>query len=109
MSYWFYLAAAIVCEVAATSALKYSENFTRLWSSVAVIAGYSAAFYLLSLTLRYIPVSIAYAIWSGAGIALLALIGWLIFGQSLDRPALFGLILIVAGVVVINLFSKVMS
>ena len=109
MNAWFYLGIAIVSEVAATSALKASEGFTRLWPSLLVVGGYAAAFYFLSLTLRAIPVAVAYAVWSGVGIALIALIGWLFLEQTLDAPALVGLLLIVAGVVVLNLFSKTMG
>ena len=106
MNAWFYLGVAIVSEVAATSALKASDGFTRLWPSLLVVAGYAAAFYFLSLTLKSIPVAVAYAVWSGVGIALIALIGWLFFKQALDAPTLLGLALIVAGVLVLNLFSK---
>ena len=100
-----WLAGAILCEVVATSALKASAGFTRLGPTLVVVIGYAGAFYLLSLTLRTIPVGIAYAIWSGAGVVLVALIGWLFLGQSLDRAALAGIGLIVAGVIVINVFS----
>lgn len=103
---WFYLAIAIVAEVTGTSALKAAEGFTRLVPSLVVVAGYLIAFYFLSLSLRTIPIGIAYAVWSGIGIALLALIGWMIYGQSLDTPAIVGLALIVSGVVVLNGFSK---
>lgn len=96
---------AIVSEVIATSALKASEGFSRLWPSLLVLAGYLAAFYFLSLTLRTIPVAVAYAIWSGVGIALIALIGWIFFAQALDMAALIGIALIVAGVFVLNVFS----
>ncbi len=106
MQNWIYLVIAIACEVAATSALKAAEGFTRLVPSVIVVAGYVTAIYLLSLTLRTIPVGVAYAIWSGVGVALIAVIGWLFLGQKLDAPAIAGLVLIVTGVVVINLFSK---
>lgn len=106
MQNWIYLVIAIACEVAATSALKAAEGFTRLVPSVVVVAGYVTAIYLLSLTLRTIPVGVAYAIWSGVGVALIAVIGWFFLGQKLDLPAIAGLVLIVAGVVVINLFSK---
>ena len=106
MQNWIYLVIAIACEVAATSALKAAEGFTRLVPSVIVVAGYVTAIYLLSLTLRTIPVGVAYAIWSGVGVALIAVIGWFFLGQKLDLPAIAGLVLIVAGVVVINLFSK---
>jgi small multidrug resistance pump len=101
-----FLLIAIVSETVATSALKSSEGFSRLWPSVLVVAGYSAAFYFLALTLRTIPVGIAYAIWSGVGVVLIALAGWLIHGQRLDAPALIGIALIVSGVVVMNVFSS---
>ena len=103
---YLYLAIAIVAEVAATSALKASEGFTRLGPSLIVAAGYGVAFYCLSLVLRTVPVGIAYAIWAGVGIVLIALIGWLVLRQPLDAPAVVGIALIVAGVVVIQLFSK---
>jgi small multidrug resistance pump len=105
MNQWLFLSIAIISEVVATSALKSSAGFTQLWPSLLVVAGYSAAFFL-SLTLRTMPVGIAYAIWSGAGLLLITLIAWLVLGQSLDGPAIVGLALIVAGVVVLNLFSK---
>ena len=104
--YWLYLAIAIVTEVTGTSALKSSQGFTRLLPSVVVLVSYAISFYLLSLTLRTIPVGIVYAIWSGAGIVLLALIGTFFFRQTLDTPAIIGISLILAGVVVINLFSQ---
>ena len=103
---WLYLGIAIVAEVIGTSALKAAEGFTRLVPSVVVVAGYLVAFYFLSLTLRTIPVGVAYAIWSGVGIVLIALVGWLALGQPLDAPALAGIALIIAGVVVINGFSS---
>lgn len=109
MQQWVFLSLAIISEVIATSALKASDGFSRLWPSFIVVAGYASAFCFLSLTLKTIPVSVAYAIWAGAGIALIALISWVFFGQKLDIPAIIGLILIVAGVVVINLFSKTVS
>jgi len=103
---YLYLAVAIVAEVIATSALKASDGFTRLWPSVIVVIGYIVAFYCLSLTLRTMTVGVAYAIWCGAGIVLVALIGWVVLGQKLDAPAVGGMALIIAGVAVINLFSK---
>ena len=109
MKQWIFLSVAIVSEVVATSALKASEGFSRLWPSLIVVVGYAAAFYFLSLTLKTIPVGVAYAIWSGTGVALIALIAWLLFGQSLDIPAIIGLLLIVAGVVVLNVFSRTVS
>ena len=105
MKNWVFLFVAIVSETIATSALKSSEGFSRLWPSVLVVTGYSAAFYLLALTLRTIPVGVAYAIWSGVGVVLIALVGWLIYGQKLDAPALIGMALIVSGVIVMNVFS----
>ena len=104
--HWLYLTIAIVAEVIATSALKASQEFTRLTPSIVVIAGYLVAFYFLSLTLRTLPVAIVYAMWSGVGIALIAIIGWVVFKQSLDGAALIGIGLIVSGVVVLNVFSK---
>ncbi|MGO1765855.1 MAG: SMR family transporter [Advenella sp.] len=109
MSTYLYLAAAIVMEVIATSFLKSSNSFTRLVPSIITIAGYAAAFYFLSLSLRTMPTGIAYAIWSGVGIVLISLIGWIWLGQSLDGAALLGMGLIVAGVVVINVFSNSVS
>ncbi len=106
MNNWIFLGGAVVAEVIATGALKASEGFSKLVPSLVVVAGYAVAFYLLSLTLRSIPVGIAYAVWSGLGVVLIALVGWLVFGQRLDAPALAGMALIVAGVLVMNLFSK---
>ncbi|MCX7184366.1 MAG: SMR family transporter [Nitrosospira sp.] len=106
MNQWLFLLIAIVSEVIATSALKASDGFTQLWPSLVVVAGYATAFFFLALTLRTMPVGVAYAIWSGVGIVLITLIAWRVFGQTLDVPALIGLGLIVAGVVVLNVFSK---
>ena len=103
---WIYLAIAIVAEVAATSFLKAAAGFTKPLPSLAVVAGYAVAFLCLSRTLDTIPVGVAYAVWSGAGVTLVAAIGWLFLGQKLDAAALLGMGLIVAGVVVLNLFSK---
>jgi small multidrug resistance pump len=103
---WLFLSIAIVSEVVATSALKASDGFSRFWPSLVVVFGYGVAFYCLSLTLRSIPVGIVYAVWSGAGIVLIALIGWLGFGQRLDIPAMIGIGLIIAGVIVLNVVSK---
>jgi len=104
---WIYLALAIACEVVATSALKATEGFTRWQPSVLVACGYCLAFYFLSLTLRSIPVGVVYAIWSGVGVVLVSLVGWVFYQQRLDTPALIGIGLIVAGVMVLHLFSKV--
>ena len=103
---YLYLALAIVAEVIATSFLKSCEGFTRLTPSILVIIGYSVAFYFLSLTLRSMSVGVVYAIWCGAGIVLVSVIAWLLFGQKLDAPAIAGIVLIITGVAVINLFSK---
>ena len=101
-----YLGTAILAEVTATSALKSADGFTRLWPSLIVVAGYALSFFFLSLTLRSIPIGVVYAIWSGAGIVLIATVGWLLFKQTLDTPALVGMGMIIAGVAVINLLSK---
>lgn len=97
---------AIVAEVIATSALKASDGFTRAWPSAVVVVFYGIAFYFLALTLRVFPIGIAYAIWSGLGIILIALVAWLWYGQRLDLPAIVGLAFIIAGVVIVNLFSR---
>src|SRR5512140_979321 len=102
MKQWGFLFLAIVSEVIATSALKSTQEFTRLLPSIIVVIGYVSAFYFLSLTLRTIPVGITYAVWSGVGVALITLVGWLIYGQTLDIPAFVGIALIVSGVVVLN-------
>lgn len=103
---WLYLSVAIVAEVIATSALTASQGFTRLWPSTVVVVGYVIAFWFLGQALKVIPVGVAYAIWAGAGIVLISLIGWLVFRQVLDFAALLGISLIVAGVAVINVFSR---
>jgi small multidrug resistance pump len=103
---WVYLLIAVSGEIAATSALKASEGFTKLTPSAVVVLGYGVAFYFLSLTLDSIPVGVSYALWSGIGIVFISLIGWRFFNQSLDAPAIIGIALIVAGVAVINLLSK---
>lgn len=109
MQKWGCLAVAIICEVTGTSALKSAEGFTKFWPSCLVVAGYAAAFYFLSLTLKTIPVGMAYAIWSGAGTALIVLVAWIFMGQKLDLPAIAGIVLIIAGVLVLNLFSTSMT
>ncbi len=104
---YVYLGFAIVAEVIATSALKASEEFTRLWPSLLVVAGYGIAFYLLTLSLRTLPVGVAYAMWSGLGIVLVAGVGVVLYGQKLDFAALVGFALIIAGCLVLNLLSNV--
>lgn len=100
------LFAAIIAETIGTSALQASQQFTRLWPSVLVVVSYAVAFYLLSIALRAMPVGVVYAIWSGLGIVLIAIAGFVIFGQKLDLAAIIGLGLIIAGVVVLHVFSS---
>jgi small multidrug resistance pump len=109
MNAWVYLAIAICAEVIATTSLKYAEGFTKPLPTLAVALGYGISFFLLSLILKTIPVSITYAIWAGAGVALVTIVGWLWLGQKLDAGALVGIGLIVAGVIVINVFSKTVT
>jgi len=106
MRAWAYLGLAIVAEVIATSALKASAGFSRPGPSAVVVIGYGISFYFLSLTLQSIPVGVTYAIWSGVGIVLITLVAWLVYGQALDAAAIVGLSLIIAGVAVLNVFSK---
>ena len=106
MNHWVYLISAIVSEVIAPSALKASTGFSKPLPSVVVVVGYLVSFYFLSLTLKTIPVGIAYAIWSGVGVVLISIVAWLLYGQKLDLPALIGMGLIISGVMVINLFSS---
>jgi len=106
---YFYLAIAIVAEVIATSALKASAEFTKLFPSLLVVVGYGIAFYFLTLALRSIPIGISYAIWSGVGLVLVSLIGALLYKQVPDTPAIIGMGLIISGVVVIHVFSKTVN
>ncbi len=106
---WGLLSLAIVTEVIATTALKSSNGFTKLTPSIIVIIGYVISFYMLSITLKSLPMGITYAIWSGVGIVLISLIGWLYFKQQLDTASLIGMALIVVGVIVINVFSSSIS
>lgn len=103
---WLYLSIAIFAEIIATTALKKAEGFSQLLPSVVTVIGYAIAFYFLSLSLRAIPVGIAYAVWSGVGIVAISIIGVVVFKQSLDLPALIGISFIVLGVFVLNVFSK---
>ena len=100
------LGIAIVAEVIATTALKAADGFSRLLPSVVVVVGYAIAFTCLSLTLKTLPTGVAYAIWSGVGIVLVSALGWFVHRQALDWPALLGMGLIIAGVLVVNLFSR---
>ena len=106
MKEWIFLLGAVACETLGTSMLKLSEQFTRLWPSVICVVGYLLSFYLLSHALRTLPVGIAYGIWGAVGIVFITLIGVFAFHQKPDLPAIIGLALIIAGVLVINLFSK---
>ncbi len=103
---YVFLAVAIVAEVIGTSALKASEGFSKTMPSIVTVVAYGVAFYCLSLTLKTVPVGVAYAIWSGVGVALIAIVGWVMFGQKLDAAAIIGMGLIIAGVVVMQVFSK---
>ncbi len=109
MRQYLFLALAIVFEVAWAILLKYTENFTRLWPSLATLVTYLAALYFLTLTVRTMPVGIAYAVWAGTGMVLIALLGVVVLKQHLDLPAIIGLALIVAGVLIINLGSKTIT
>ena len=104
--HYVYLVVAVAAEVIGTTALQASAQFTRLGPTLVVVLAYATAFFFLGIALKYIPVGIAYAIWSGLGIVLIALIGFALFGQRLDAAAIIGLGLIIAGIVVIQLFSK---
>ena len=103
---WIFLVIAIVSEVIATSALKASLQFTRFLPSAIVVVGYASSFYFLSLTLRTIPLGVAYAVWSGVGVVLITLVGWFVFDQKLDLFAILGISLIAVGVFVLNYFSR---
>jgi len=106
---YLYLAIAIIAEVVATSALKASAEFTKLFPSLIVVIGYGIAFYFMTLVLRTIPIGITYAVWSGVGIVLVAIVGTLLYRQIPDIPAVIGMGLIISGVVVIHGFSKTVS
>lgn len=106
MNKWIYLTLAIFSEVLATASLKSTEGFTKLWPSVLVLVGYSAAFYFLSMTLDSIPIGVAYAIWSGVGVAAITLVSIFFLDQKIDTAGFIGIGLIVAGVIVLRLFSE---
>ncbi|WP_370401437.1 DMT family transporter [Sulfitobacter sp. JB4-11] len=107
--HYFWLVIAIVTETLGTTALQASQQFTRLWPSVAVVLFYGLSFYFMALALKFMPVGIVYAIWSGLGIVMIAIIGFVLFGQRLDLPALLGLALIICGILIIHLFSGTTS
>lgn len=108
MTYLF-LAIAIIAEVTATSALKASDEFTEIIPTMIVIVGYGAAFYFMTLVLRVLPIGITYAIWSGLGIVLVTVVGFLFYKQALNIPTIIGIGLIISGVVVINIFSTAIN
>ena len=105
MNTWFYLGIAIFSEVMATASLKSTEGFTKIGPSVLVLIGYSAAFYFLSLTLEDIPIGVAYAVWSGVGVAAITIVSVVYMDQKIDVAGVLGIGLIVAGVIVLRLFS----
>jgi small multidrug resistance pump len=102
---WIQLFLAIFAEVIGTTALKYAEGFTRLWPSVVVILSYTIAFVLLSKVVQVLPIAVTYAIWSGVGIALVGIAGWVVLGQKLNLAGILGIGLIIAGVLILNIFS----
>lgn len=104
--HYIYLIFAVAAETIGTTSLQASQQFTRLWPSVVCVISYALAFYLLSLALKVMPVGVLYAIWSGLGIVLIAAIGYVVFGQKLDLPALIGITMILAGILIIHMFSN---
>ena len=100
---------AVLSEVTATTALKFSEGFTKLGPSIIVVLGYGVSFYLLSLSLKVIPIGVAYALWSGIGIVLTVIAGMILWREPLDWARVVGIILIIGGILVINMFSKVVA
>lgn len=104
--HYLYLTLAILAETIGTTALQASAQFTRLWPSVLVVIAYAISFYLLALALKFMPVGVVYAIWSGLGIVFIACIGYVVFGQRLDLPAVVGMLLIISGILVIHLLSN---
>ncbi len=106
MNHWLALAIAIVAEVVATSALKASNEFTQMVPTLIAVVGYGTAFYFMTISMRVLPIGIMYAIWSGMGIVLISIVGWLVYKQNLDMPAMIGMVLIIVGAVIINVFSK---
>ncbi|OWU73197.1 multidrug efflux SMR transporter [Phaeobacter sp. 22II1-1F12B] len=104
--HYVYLIFAVLAETVGTSALQASQQFTRFWPSLIVVVSYAISFFLLSMTLKVMPVGVVYAIWSGLGIMFIAIIGWVLFRQSLDLPAVIGLCMIIGGICIIQLFSS---
>lgn len=106
MKTYLFLLVAVLFETFGSTCLQASQQFTRLWPTLGVIFGFAGAFWFFTLVLKALPLGITYALWSGIGIVLITASGWLLFGQKLDLPALFGITLIIAGIMVINLFSN---
>jgi len=106
LKFWIFLLIATLAEVIATSALKATDGFTKLVPTAIVVIGYAIAFYFLALSLKQIPIGVAYAVWAGLGIVFISVIAWFVYGQKLDLAAIIGIVLILSGVLVINLFSK---
>ncbi|NUH64214.1 multidrug efflux SMR transporter [Sulfitobacter sp. S0837] len=104
--HYLWLFIAVIAETLGTTAVQASQQFTRLWPSVAVVVFYVISFYCMSLTLKVMPVGVVYALWAGLGIVFIAIIGFLLFGQRLDPPALLGIAFIICGILIIHLFSK---
>lgn len=109
MKSWLLLLLAVVCEVVGTSAIKYSNGFTKIVPSIVVFIGFGVAFYILSITLKVIPIGMAYAVWSGLGIVLISIIGHFVFQQRLDAPAIVGMSFILVGVIIMQIFSKAVA
>ena len=109
MKSWLLLLVAVVCEVVGTSAIKYSNDFTKVIPSIVVFVGFGMAFYILSMSLKVIPIGMAYAVWSGLGIVLISIIGHFVFNQRLDTPAFIGMGFILAGVLIMQVFSSAVA
>ena len=107
--HYVYLLLPVAAETVGTSALQACQQFTRLGPSILVVVAYAISFWLMAMTLKVMPVGVVYALWSGLGIVFIALIGFWVFNQRLDLPAVLGLALIIAGIVVIQLFSKTVT
>ena len=109
MKSWLILLCAVVCEVVGTSAIKYSEGFTKVIPSIVVFVAFGMAFYILSISLKVIPIGMVYAVWSGLGIVLISIIGNFVFSKRLDAPAFIGMSFILADVVIMQVFSKAVA
>lgn len=107
--HYLFLMVAVAMETMGTTALQASQQFTKLWPTLGAIVAYAGAFYFLGLTLKFMPVGIVYALWSGLGIVFITIIGFVVFGQRLDFAAIAGLTMIIAGIIVIQVFSNTTS